>query len=298
MKKYLSHYSLLKESIYPLCHKYYADIIEHLEKTEYTVRNRGDIGEGGNNKYYLLTQKVPPNSFIVKNDIAQVAVGLMFIQFAKGFDLFETIILGNLLCSHVDKPLSKLCMKKDDLMAYVVSAKGVYGQKKALRALTYVQEGACSIMEIFVQMFLRLPIFMGGLGLNGGLFNYRIDLNSNNTRILNQSVFFVDYCFPKEKIIYEYQGEHHNYIVDKDSVRSIVLRSMGYQIISVTKTILYDPHALIIFLKEVAKIHGIRFRIRTKKFETSIARIQELLPRIKDPNKKNNTILSGQKIEM
>ncbi len=148
-----------------------------------------------------------------------------------------------------------------------------------MRALKYMKDDACSIMEIFVDMFLGLPNFMGGLGLKGGVFNYEVILSSESAVAIGQDRCFIDYCFPSARIAYEYQGTDHNTSIDQDSSRMMALRRMGYNIITVTKSQLYIPEKLQQLLRYAAKTHKTKIRLRSKSYAESFQRIHTLLPR-------------------
>ena len=134
-------------------------------------------------------------------------------------------------------------------------------------------------MEVFVHLFLSLPNQFGGLGLSGGVYNHKVSLDERAQAVMGQQACYIDYCFPELKIAYEYQGDQHNRTVDQDSRRMQVLRSLGYNVVTITRSQLYVPQARNHFFEFVLKLHDVRQRIRTQKYEQNLERLHELLPR-------------------
>ena len=223
MKSYISHESALKLWDFPLAQQYYQlgnnpGEIEHVTVTEKRFRFFSD-----RYKIHVCSTPLPKSSFACANGLDLVSPPLMFVQMANELDIIELILLGNLLCSLPNGPFSKAVTTRQKLINYAKSAEGLFGRKKALRALKYVSNDACSIMEIFLAMFLSLPRSLGGLGLKGGVFNYPLLMDGESFAAIKKNQCFIDYCFPKEKIGYEYQGEIHNSSVDQDSSRIMAL---------------------------------------------------------------------------
>lgn len=216
------------------------------------------------------------------NGIALVSPALMYVQLANELDILELILLGNLICSLPNGPYSRALITKTKLINFAKSAVGLNGRKKALRALQYVTNDACSIMEIFLAMFLGLPQSLGGLGLKGGVFNYRLSLDDEGFAAIKKNSCFIDYCFPKEKIAYEYQGGVHSDTIDQDSSRIMALTRQKYTVVTVTKSQLYDPNKLSQLLLHAMYLHKVRKRIRSKSYNKNFQRLRHLLPSASD----------------
>lgn len=282
MKKYISNQSALQYWNFPLAQQFFAAQIALATETQYIVLNKRDRFTSGGTTPRLCAAKIPKNGLIISENVGVVSPELMFIQLASTLDIHEMIILGDLLCSCPDGPRSNPLMRKSKLLAYVQQAEGHHGRKKALTALKYVKERACSIMEVFVDLFIGLPNSLGGLGLKGGIFNFKVELDPEGAAALGQKTCFIDYCFPETKIAYEYLGDSHNNSIDYDSVRNMALHRMGFQVITITKTQLYNHLKLNQLLRQAAKISDARVRIRTENFAVRQRRIRDLLPRSVD----------------
>lgn len=285
MKKYISHESVLKYINLPLAQQYFEQEISPFGENHYTVFNPKDRAMLNKKQVHVCVCKLPKGSIMKSfSNEKLVSPSLMYIQLANKFDILQMIILGNLLCSRPNGPYSSPVVTKAKLMSFAKSATGFHGRKKALRALKYVQNDACSIMEIFIAMFLSLPHALGGLGLSGGVFNYELQLDTESSIALKKNVCFIDYCYPKEKIAYEYQGEVHSGTIDQDSSRILALKRLKFSVITITKSQLYDPNKLAQLLRHAAHIHKKNVFIRAKSYDYHYQRLRELLPRKKIDN--------------
>lgn len=279
MEKYLSHYSALKHWNFPLAHKYFRERLNDDLPKQFLVRENKARSFKNGIYTHVCTRNLPKNSLLkLDNEQKIVSPQLMFLQLASDFDIIETIILGYLLCAYPEGLFSKPLIDKSQLTKYISSV-NLPNKKKALRALKYVQEGANSIMEIFVAMFLSLPNALGGLAIPGGVLNYKVELDKLSARAIRKNNLYIDYCFPNQKTGYEYQGIFHNNTMDEDSNRKMALKRMGYEIITITKTQLYDREKLTLWLIDAAKTNGKKLRIRTHRFIKYFDRIIELLPK-------------------
>ncbi|NLJ70491.1 MAG: DUF559 domain-containing protein [Clostridiaceae bacterium] len=276
---YLSHFSALKYWNFPLVSQYYKNIIDSNKMCEVLIRSRKDYFIDNGIKVYLNQMHFPENGLTIRNNTKIVSPYLLFLQISEKMDILETILLGNLLCSKSDGPFSQECVDYFKLKTFVKEAKGHKGRQKALRALKYIKNGACSIMEIFVHMFFRLPVMLGGRAIEGGCFNYQVVLTKELAKALNKEILFIDYCFPDKKIAYEYLGNYHNQSVDQDSKRNLALKRMGYDVITISKSQLYDKNNLQQLLLHVQKLHKKRNYIRTKEYEKNFHKLWLLLPR-------------------
>jgi hypothetical protein len=279
MEKYLSHYSALKHWDFPLAHQYFKEKLNDDFPQQYLVRDIKARSYKKEISTHVCTRNLPRNSFVkLENKQKIVSPQLMFLQLASTLDIIEIIILGYLLCAYPEGIFSNSLINKSHLIKYVSSA-NLPNKKKALRALKYVQEGANSIMEIFVAMLLSLPNALGGLSIPGGVLNYKVELDNLSARAIKKKNLYIDYCFPNQKIGYEYQGSFHNRTIDEDSNRKMVLKRMGYEIVTISKTQLYDKNKLVLWLIEAAKTNRKKIRIRTQKYIKYFNRIIELLPK-------------------
>lgn len=281
MKKYLTLTSALEHYPFPLALQFFGGNKE-AEKTQYLIMSKQNQGSPKGCKYYRCSQNLPKGSLTRYKGQEIISPALLYLLLSRNLDLWESIILGNLMCAYTDGPNSKQFINKKYLSEQLSLLKGIYGYRKCKRALAYVEDGACSIMEVFIHILISLPIKLGGLNIPGGTFNHKIVLDPKASRALGKKHLFADYCFPQEKIIYEYQGSFHNQTMDQDNRRSMVLQSLDYQVIMISKGQIYDRANLKILLENILKNFRKRHRTTSNSYMIGLNRIYDLLPRI-DP---------------
>lgn len=261
---------------------YFAKNIDMEEMNRYLVRDKKNKTWYEKDITVVNSKKLPPGA--LDDERGVVTPPFMFVQLAETWDFYNLIILGCLLCSCPDGPRSQPLVQKKDLVSFAEAAVGIHGRRQALRALKYVKDRPASIMEVFVHMFLGLPNHLGGLGLKGGIFNYEVKLGLEGSNALRQKHCYIDYYFPDKKIGYEYQGGSHVGTYDFDSARSVALERLGYKIIPITKSQLYDHNKRKQLFEYICAEHDLRFRIRTKKYAIGVEKIYEALPKLTGKN--------------
>lgn len=279
MNDCLTKFSALNVWPFKLAKQYYAEAIADADCKQRLVFDLKDRKPIEGIKPSICSTKLPSNSVVVHNGFRVATPSLIFLQLAQSFDIIETILLGDLLCAKQNGPYSRQTVSKSELYSYALEAEGIPGRKRALRALQYIKDDACSVMEVFVDLFLGLPSSLGGIGLKGGIFNHEVVLDKENAKAIGQDRCYIDYCFPLEKIAYEYQGAVHNTSVDQDSNRMTALSCMNYRVITISKSQLYNREKLQQLIKYVTKTHNFRIRQRNKSHESHFERIHALLPR-------------------
>jgi hypothetical protein len=283
MKTYLSHFSALAHLPVQLAKEYFAKEIAAAPAVEVTVFEEKHRYRRKGRKVHLCSLKVPSKYKHCYNGQAVVSPELLFLQLSERLTIHQLILLGTLLCAKNDGPLSRPRTTQRKLQACVRSLLGHPGRPKALRAVKYVKDNCCSIMEAQLGLFLSLPHLLGGYAFKGWVYNSPVELNAECRKALGKKYLYPDICFPKQKIILEYQGaEHDTQIgIDEDSARTLALESMGYTVIAVTKSHLNDLNRFKLLVVHLAKLLKRRIRIRTHKFAKALVGLRALLPRIK-----------------
>ncbi len=274
-----THYSALRYWNVPLAHRYFAEEIERAGVEQQTAYGSAVEMQQIRSPVLKFTRPLPPSSLHRTVDGVVASIELVFIQLAASLDIWQTIILGDLICAYPGGLSSRPVTTPSRLISYAEQAAGFPGRKQALYALQYVKGNANSSQEVFVDLFIGLPHALGGLGIKGGIFNCEVPLTDAEASVMRTRRFFIDYCFQDAKIAYEYQGKHHDNTTDRDTRRHLALGRLGYRLVPITRSILYDSDQLKLFLKHVPKLHQVRIQIRTDKYERGLLRIHELLPR-------------------
>ncbi len=280
--RFLAYENALQLRDIKYANSYFAKEIGKTKIPQFFILDEKDRFRDGNGIYHLYSKPLPEGALDYENGI--VSIELMFMQLAQVYTLKQCIILGCLLCACSNGPQSPVIIEKQRLVDFAREAVGYPGRRKALQALKYVKERAVSIMEIFVHLLIGLPNHLGGLGIEGGVFNGAVELNADGKKALGMRYCFLDYSFPELKICIEYQGEHHNSCVDYDSVRFTALEEMGYKIIIITKSQLYNSDRRAQLVKLILKLFNRKQRVRTSKYILEYDNTWKMLPRIDNKN--------------
>jgi hypothetical protein len=232
-------------------------------------------------KIHLCKVRLPNNAVISRNGIMVASPELLFLEFARTLNIHRLILLGLQLCSHKQGQPFNAITTKQKLEKFLSKTAGHWGQRKALRAVKYIENGSASIMESLAYMILTLPHALGGYGLGGAVFNHEIRLMDEAKTRLGQDRCFIDLYYKHKKIGVEYEScAFHSKPseIGKDAVRSSVLKRKGINMMHMSTIQLYDRDSCRDFAYNLAARLGKRISIRTKKFEEMHALLRELLP--------------------
>lgn len=249
---------------------------EEITVSDYSARNNDD-----SKKVHLCTLDLPDNAVVFRNGREIASPELLFLEFASKLSIHRLILLGLQLCSHSQCDPSDAITTKQKLERFLAKTAGHWGQRKALRAVKYVENGSASIMESLAYMILRLPHNLGGYGLSGAVFNHEIKLTGEAKLRLGKDCCFVDLYYKHKKVGVEYDSyAFHSKPSElgKDAVRSSILRRKGINMMHLGTIQLYNRDACRDFAYNLAARLGKRIQIRTKKFDEMHTRLRQLLP--------------------
>ncbi len=281
MEKYVSYYSAAKYWNIPC--------IETVIGKKATETNPADVTVFKHDARFRIKGKMvrsceivlPDSAFIRRNGKMVASPELLFLELASVLSIHRTILLGLQLCSHHNGHPSEAISTKQKLQVFLEKTKGHRGQRKAERALKYVENGSASIMESLVYMIFTLPNALGGYGLNHAIFNYKIELNKEVIKRLGKKYCFVDLYYKQSKIAVEYDSfAYHNSPSKQgeDLVRSATLERQGIKVMHLSTIQLYDVDACRDFAYNLATSIEKQIYIRTKKFDEMHALLRTLLP--------------------
>ena len=214
----------------------------------------------------------PNGSFCKLNSgIYVIAPRLLFLEYAFKHDLVETVYLGNRLASKfviIDDENSKLMkcdplLEIDDVKSFLDKMDGYPGIKTARRASRYIVNEAESPMEINVLMLLTLPRSLGGFGIPLPRMDYEIDVDKNQFPAYGKSSARFDMYWKQGALDVEYDSNqfHSNpKKLEADSIRRNVIKSMGYDVITVTSKEYRDLDSMIEIAQYISKKIGYRLR--------------------------------------
>jgi hypothetical protein len=281
MKEYISHLSAAIVWDIPYIEAVIGYKITESDLSHITVSESNARFRKNGKKTHSCELALPPGALKTRNGRCVASPELLFLELACKLSIHRLVLLALQLCSHPPGLPSEAITTKKKLNIFLAKTAGHRGHRKAIRALNYVENGSASIMESIAFMFLTLPYSMGGYGLNGAVFNYKIELEDDARIRLGQKHCFVDLYFKKEKLAVEYQSfAYHSKPSEqgKDAVRSAILELQGISTMYLNTIQLYDKNAFRDFACNLAARIGKRIRIRTKKFNEMQALMRALLP--------------------
>lgn len=281
MNGYLSYISAAKLWDIPCIETVIGRRIAENDVKEITVLDYRTKFYTGDKKVHLSRIALPEDAVIYKNGRNVASPELLFLEFAGKLSIHRLILLGLQMCSHTQGQPSGAITTKQKLEKFLSKTSGHWGQRKAMRAVKYVENGSASIMESLAFMILGLPHALGGYGLSGAVFNHEIRLDSDARKRLRQERCFVDLYYKHKKVGVEYESyAFHSKPSElgKDAVRSSILRRKGIHMMHLSTIQLYDRDACRDFAYNLAAQLGKRIQIRTEKFDEMHTLLRELLP--------------------
>ncbi|MDR3363665.1 MAG: hypothetical protein LBS91_01760 [Clostridiales Family XIII bacterium] len=230
---------------------------------------------------HLRDALLPPGATVQHRGVHTASPELLFLEFAENLSIQRLIFLGLQMCSHPPGKPAQAITSKEKISKFLSKVSGHRGGRKAGRAAKYLADGSASVMESLAYMVFSLPHSLGGYGLKGAVFNFRIELDADAKKRLGQRYCYTDIYYGRAKLAVEYNSfAHHGKPSQqgKDAVRSAILERQGITVMALNTIQLYDAHACRDFALNLAAGLGARMQIRTEKFEAMNRLLREMLP--------------------
>ncbi len=208
------------------------------------------VNTGHSGKFYTTrSQKtpLPQNSFfkIPNHEIYVACPELTFLQAARHLDLLELVLLGFDLCAqyYSDKNAKygqatrTIPTTAEQIIEYAMGSNHMHGSTQAIRAAKYVLSDSNSPMETRLAILLKLPIRLGGYGLQNLEMNSAIKLSKRGGALMGVAEIRGDLVWRKKQLAVEYNSKsvHNNDAAFyNDSNRATALRDSGWKYIGVT----------------------------------------------------------------
>lgn len=234
-------------------------------------------------KHRLCRTELPDHAFLRLGSHAYVPTPeFTFLLMAHYLDLHELIVLGMELCGHyrlvgssTNSPLvsnrtlygQRPLTTPQRIAALLERADGFTGLPKAKRACAYLTAGSASPMETALYLLLCLPRKLGGYGLPRPTLNAKRKVTSLAGSFTLSRTLVPDLFWSFAMLDVEYDSEEFHASAEalrKGARRALALRSMGVQVMSVTKDVVYDEDAFDAIARLVAKVLGVRIRKLTQ----------------------------------
>ena len=224
---------------------------------------------------HVWSGNIPEGAFYqIKPHVLIESPPFMFLQAAGILSLPRLIAFGDELCGlySFDKreergfrKRKKPLVKKVRLEHFVRSAKGCYGQHRALQALPHLVDNSASPMETLDEMLMCLPYRYGGYGIPQPTMNEEVPLTLGAARIAKRDKVRLDMGFAAFELALEHQGEYdHSRPAKKasDRARTNALIEMGFTVLELTNDQVRDLMTFELIVKHVARIVGKRLKSR------------------------------------
>ena len=193
-----------------------------------------------------------------------------FLQMASKLSLARLIQLGCELCGtyvqHDAGPAARREMSLTSvgkLRAFVEAASHAYGRAKALRALSFVVDGAASPMETVLTLLLCLPYRLGGYGIDQPQLNYQVNVTNRQRKLADRGYCECDLCWPGSNLVVEYDSALYHLDPERqesDARRRGTLVSLGFTVLTVSRKQVMDSGAFNRLAHQVANLTGKRLR--------------------------------------
>lgn len=158
-----------------------------------------------------------------------------------------------------DKQLTSV----DLIRSFINSAEGARGVRKAAALARYLQDGSRSPMETREYLLFCLPRKYGGYGLPKAQLNYRIELTSEEHAVARRKYFVCDMCWPKLKVVVEYDGDASHSTREarsNDAVKKNILTAKGYAVYTITGNEISDCARTKQLAESIAR--GLNYRLQ------------------------------------
>lgn len=175
----------------------------------------------------------------------------------KGFELCGTYLVDEQGEDHI-RNTGRALTSVTRIASMLRLLAGSPGVAFARRALGFVQDGSHSLMETAMALQLTGPRRIGGVGLERGELNVRIE-TSKGPR-------WVDLGWVSRKLGLEYLGRAWHADVVRDDRRRNKLAGAGMSIITVRFKDLSDIQLFQELVDDIADVLGTRVRIRDREF--------------------------------
>lgn len=231
--------------------------------------------------YHHFDKNYPKGAFLaLDSHVAIACPELTYIQSLNNLDLIERVLLGNLFCAGfklVDQSVDQrgFCSceplsSAEKITSLLNRLPQITGLKACRQTLKYLVNNAASPREVQLAMLLTLPRKVGGFGFPVPELNATIALDRAQQRVISRGHLSVDMLWRKEKVVVEYDSDQWHTAKDKityDSRRRNLLKSMGYEVITVTNEEIKHPADMAKVAEAIAKMLHCRLRIRRSEFE-------------------------------
>lgn len=231
------------------------------------VRDSSDKRRTSKHVAHVWSGPIPEGAFYqLKPHVFIESPPFMFLHAAGILSLPRLIAFGDELCGlySFDERQERgfrirnvPLVTKTRLDYFVRSAKGLYGQRHALKALSYIVDNSASPAETADEMLMCLPRRYGGYGIPQPTMNEEVPLTPEAARIAKRGSVRLDMGYADFSLALEHLGDHDH--SDKarrasDRARTNALIEMGFTVLELTNDQVTDFMTFELIAKRVAQI--------------------------------------------
>lgn len=255
--------------------------------------------------YHYVSNPLPKGSYLTAaRGCAVASPELLFVQIGSSLDRIHQIAFGNVLCSAFipmpeDADMRGFCRTEPmaepkRLESFVSRAGRLKGIAQARMSAAYITPGAASPREAALAMMLTLPSALGGYGFAKPELNGTVQLPPKMARTFGRRCLRADMLWRDERVAIEYDSDQWHTgeaRIAYDSRRRNLLKSLGYDVITVTNREIKQPADRERIVGALAVALGRRMRTRSQGAE---AKRRELANVVLDPGFFSGLILPEQ----
>lgn len=262
------------------------------EPLDIMIFNSAQRGWSERIKYHTWSSALPQNALYGAGNLLVSSPEFVFLQLAGELTTAQLAALGCELCgTYILQSRSERLMAVPDaaprrrfpltnttkLEAFLSAAKSARNLAKAHRALQHVVEASRSPMETMMFLLLCLPPRLGGYGMPHPVMNPVIDLDAVARKTAGRRWCEGDACWIESKLDLEYNGLVHASAqrMRSDAGRVIALEHMGWKVISVTSSQVFDIEQFEVVTDQVASRIGHRIRTGNRGYTAARVSLHE-----------------------
>ena len=220
----------------------------------------------------VLGSPLPNEAFVfLGGDAYACSPAFAFVRSAVELDFAEQVLLGyeitgtyRLNSSSEQGFFSAPPLASCQALTAITSQGNLLGANKAENALRFVSPGSASPMETALAMLLSMPKAKGGYGLPLPQLNAAVEVPKGDWRVAYGRQFRCDLLWPTADLCVEYDSDMFHtgsQRIAHDARRRNALASLGFTVITATKSQVTSVPGLDQLASQVAKGIGVRLRM-------------------------------------
>lgn len=249
-----------------------SDLLASSDVAHVLVGRKTASRRSGSTAYHCFLRPFPNGSVRkVSNGLYVTTPEFTFMRLARRLDAVALVRLGlELTGSFVPNEHDLRGFSASDpvtnshrLRRFLDRAQSLHGAVNARQAGRYLLDGAASPMEADLALLLTLPKQLGGYALPHPVLNHSLDLNAAGFPQLRRKAIIVDFAWPNERVVLEYDSDQFHTGAEKiaaDSARRNDIELLGFDVQTVTNKEISSASSMDKIARTLARKLGVRSR--------------------------------------